>query len=289
MAVLKPLRGGYYLWEYVPSVPAAVIFAVLFLLTTAFVFYRMIRTRTWFSTPFVIGGICTAPPRPLLKKNSGLYPLTKAVEIIGYAARVPCHFGTDQLPVFILQSVLILVAPALFAASVYMTLGRVIQHTPGGEARAVIPARWLTVLFVCGDVFSFLVQASGAGLAAMKNITPGLSDHIIVAGLVLQIVMFGFFVATGVVWDMRMRRGAGVQGYKTGWSRHMAMMYSVSALVLVRSVFRVVEYVMGKDGYLLQHEWASYVFDGVLMVVAVAVYGWLYPVLGKRMSTEIEL
>lgn len=61
---------------------------------------------------------------------------------------------------YIQQSVLILVAPALFAASMYMELGRIIRLTDGA-AHSVVSLRWLTKIFVCGDVFSFLMQASG--------------------------------------------------------------------------------------------------------------------------------
>ena len=43
---------------YEPSMAAAVIFIVLFLLTSTLHGYQMIRTRTWFMIPFFIGSIC---------------------------------------------------------------------------------------------------------------------------------------------------------------------------------------------------------------------------------------
>ena len=59
-----------------------------------------------------------------------------------------------------MQTLLLLVAPALFTASIYMVLGRLILLTDG-EAFAPIRARWLTKIFVCGDTLSFLVQGGG--------------------------------------------------------------------------------------------------------------------------------
>ena len=41
-----------------------------------------------------------------------------------------------------------------------MVLGRLIRFTEG-ENLAPIKARWLTKIFVCGDVLSFLVQSGG--------------------------------------------------------------------------------------------------------------------------------
>jgi hypothetical protein len=59
MAVLESIGGGgYYLWRYLPSVPAAVIFVLLFLGLTGLILWRMFKTRTWFCIPFAIGGIC---------------------------------------------------------------------------------------------------------------------------------------------------------------------------------------------------------------------------------------
>lgn len=60
MAKLEPLRSGYYLWHYVPSIGAAVIFLLLFLALTALVSWRMYKTKTWFCVSFAIGGFCTS-------------------------------------------------------------------------------------------------------------------------------------------------------------------------------------------------------------------------------------
>jgi len=59
-----------------------------------------------------------------------------------------------------MQSVLLLVAPALFAASIYMELGRIVLMVDG-ERSLFIRRTWLTKLFVAGDVLSFLMQSSG--------------------------------------------------------------------------------------------------------------------------------
>lgn len=59
MVQLKPYGdSNYYLWEYLPSRPAAIVFVVLFTLATGYVIWQAIRTRTRFSIPFIIGGFC---------------------------------------------------------------------------------------------------------------------------------------------------------------------------------------------------------------------------------------
>lgn len=44
-------------YYYTPSAAAAAIFIVLFGLSTLLHFYQLVRTRTWFMIPFLIGGI----------------------------------------------------------------------------------------------------------------------------------------------------------------------------------------------------------------------------------------
>jgi hypothetical protein len=82
------------------------------------------------------------------------------VECTGYVGRALAHSNEYSLGIYIMQTLLLLVAPALFAASIYMVLGRLILLT-NGEAFAPIRARWLTKIFVCGDILSFLVQSGG--------------------------------------------------------------------------------------------------------------------------------
>ena len=53
-----------------------------------------------------------------------------------------------------------LVAPALFAATIYMELGRIVTLVDG-DSYTLIRKKWLTKMFVCGDVLSFMVQSAG--------------------------------------------------------------------------------------------------------------------------------
>lgn len=59
MAELETYKG-YYLWRYVPSLAAAVIFLILFLAATLFHTWKIWKTRTMFCIVFAIGGLCTA-------------------------------------------------------------------------------------------------------------------------------------------------------------------------------------------------------------------------------------
>lgn len=84
------------------------------------------------------------------------------VQVVGYSARAVNAAETpdwSQIP-FIIQTLGPLLAPALYAASIYMLLGRIIGSLRA-EHLSFIPVRWLTKIFVFGDVLSFAFQCIG--------------------------------------------------------------------------------------------------------------------------------
>jgi len=84
------------------------------------------------------------------------------VELIGYAGRAySAHEAPDfTLTPYIAQSLLLLLGPSFFAASIYMILGRIIRLT-GGDTHSLIRPKRLTKIFVLGDVLSFFIQSGG--------------------------------------------------------------------------------------------------------------------------------
>jgi hypothetical protein len=61
------------------------------------------------------------------------------------------------------------------------------------------------------------------------------------------------------------------------WKRHLYNLYIASGLIIVRSVFRIAEYIQGNAGYLLSHEVFLYVFDAVLMLVVMVLFNCVHP------------
>lgn len=125
MAALET-HNGFYLWKYVPSIAAAGIFAALFIMATFAHFWRIHTTKSKFCMPFAIGCFCKSE----FNTQSSLTNRA-TVEFVGYCARASAHSKTGKLMPYIIQNLLILVAPALFAASIYMTLGRIMRAVKG--------------------------------------------------------------------------------------------------------------------------------------------------------------
>jgi hypothetical protein len=104
-------------------------------------------------------------------------------------------------------------------------------------------------------------------------------QHIITGGLVLQLLAFGFFVAVALVFHVRINKSstADASSRSIPWRKHIYTLYAASVLIVVRSVFRVIEFVQGNDGYIMQHEIFFYLFDAVLMLAVMVLFNLIHP------------
>jgi hypothetical protein len=162
-------------------------------------------------------------------------------------------------------------------------LGRTVRAVHG-EALSPIRSTWLTKIFVTGDVSCFLIQCLGGGMLAGAKDDKKKSDLgklIILAGLVLQFIMFGVFLIVTFIFKKRLTRQptATSKRPEMQWLTMIHVLYVVSLLIMLRNLFRVIEYAAGKDGYLLTHEWPMYLFDAFLMLAVVSVLLYWFPTL----------
>ncbi|KAH7131729.1 RTA1 like protein-domain-containing protein [Dactylonectria estremocensis] len=248
-------------YKYHPSTVVAAIVTALFGLSSAFHLFQLLRKRTWYFIPFFCGCL---------------------LEAIGYGARSINASKTPNwtLVVYIIETLFILLAPALLAASIYMVLGRIVQLLDAGHL-SWVPPRWLTKLFVAGDVLSFVTQLAGGGILASADDKKmnDLGKYVILVGLAIQIVFFGFFFVVTIAFHQRIRQEPTPASTDPDvpWRSYIFVLYTVSTLILVRSVFRVIEYAMGKDGVLMSNEVFIYLFDALLIFICVAFFNIRHP------------
>lgn len=103
---------------------------------------------------------------------------------------------------------------------------------------------------------------------------------VIIAGLFVQLAFFGFFMIVAVAFHWKLVRQPTMASGSRGtfpWRKHMYTMYGASFLIMVRSVFRAVEYLQGFDGYLLSHEAYLYGLDATLMLAVMILFNVVHP------------
>jgi hypothetical protein len=101
----------------------------------------------------------------------------------------------------------------------------------------------------------------------------------IVAGLILQILFFGYFMIISILVWTRLTKAPTTESKskEITWVLHMSVLVATSLMIFIRSIFRTIEYVQGPNGYLLSHEMYLYVFDAALMAIVVIVFNIVHP------------
>ncbi|KNZ55066.1 hypothetical protein VP01_2778g4 [Puccinia sorghi] len=203
-----------------------------------------------------------------------------AVECIGFVGRAllanPAHRW--QLGLYIMETLLLLLAPTFFAGSIYMTFTRILRLT-NGQKHCLLPATWLTKIFVSADAISFLLQAAGGGVYASAN-TMEQADrgrNLMIAGLALQLVTFCAFMMLAIVFYIRMKQKPTMSSetLNTTWKGHLIMLVTACCLIVVRSTFRLAKYVGA--GPLMEKQIFTILLDSVLMFLCMLLFNLFHP------------
>ncbi|CAG5182889.1 uncharacterized protein ALTATR162_LOCUS10385 [Alternaria atra] len=251
-------EADFDLYPYTPSGPAGYAFLVLFAIGGFTHLIMLIPLRSWFFIPFVLG--CVG-------------------EAAGYYGRAWSSSNIRNGSPYLIQLMLILAAAPLLAATIYMTLGRLIRALDATH-HAVLNPRWTTKIYVVIDIGSFVCQIMGSAMQTSGDpdgVKQG--NTIVIAGLGTQLVAFAFFILMAVVFHRRLNNEPTSTSLRTHvkWQRYMWALYSVSMLVVVRSIFRLAEFVEGPESKVYQTEAYLYIFDAALMFGVVATMAILHP------------
>ena len=112
-------------------------------------------------------------------------------------------------------------------------------------------------------------------MASSKTMTTG--KTLVVTGLCLQVVFFGFFVICGGRFHQRILQSPTLASTNTSWKKYIYTLYAASIIILIRSVFRVVLFAESNDGFLMRNEVFLYIFDSVLMLSVVVLFNIVHP------------
>ncbi|KAJ5492814.1 protein RTM1 [Penicillium diatomitis] len=115
---------------------------------------------------------------------------------------------------------------------------------------------------------------AGDSLSAVHN-----GEEIVIAGLVIQIFFFGLFIITCALFHKRVRKFPTARSLELSrtWRKYLHILYTANLLIVIRSIFRLIEYAMGNNGYILRYEVFLYVFDGLLMLLVMVLFNVVHP------------
>lgn len=102
---------------------------------------------------------------------------------------------------------------------------------------------------------------------------------IIIIGLAIQIYFFGFFITVLHVFHRRIINSPTQRSLSAvaPWRRFILVLYAASGLIMIRSVFRIAEYITGTNGKLQSSEIYIYAFDASMVFITTVLFNVLHP------------
>lgn len=195
-------------------------------------------------------------------------------ETFGYYGRAWSHESRFEISSWALQEMLILCAPPLVAATVYMVLGRIIRSF-GAEHLSSMRVKWLTFVFVMNDVLCFCTQLGGAGVQVTGDEQiMKIGKKVVLAGLIFSLVVFAFFIYIAAKFHRRLQqRPTPILNHYPDlpWQRYMWAIYVSCVALMVRNLMRTIQFGAGQKTDVNTKEVYIYVFDGFLMFFAMLV------------------
>ncbi|KAF4951280.1 hypothetical protein FGADI_7593 [Fusarium gaditjirri] len=125
----------------------------------------------------------------------------------------------------------------------------------------------MTKVFLAGDITSIALEAvDGGKFVKFDNADNETTvESIVIAGIMVQLVFFTLFMAMALSFHFLFLKRSLIQPY--GWQKFLVVITVASALILVRSLFRMIEYVEGRDGELQSKEVYLYFLDAIPMAI----------------------
>ncbi|KAL2151596.1 hypothetical protein VTH82DRAFT_6694 [Thermothelomyces myriococcoides] len=255
-------------WFYAPNKGAPVFFAFAFAVSGIHHLYCCVHYRCW--------------------RMTGIYVFCCVLFTAGFIAREIGAFDYGDLITLIVSTCLIYAAPPLLELANYHVLGRILYYVP--YRSPIHPGRVLTTFAFISAVVEAL---NGNGVAYSVNQSLPASKQemgrsLLKASLVMQLGVLACFVLLACTFHRRCARdGPRNQNLFAA----LYTLYGSTALLSVRTIFRVVEYwtISQHDFWnpgeadlndfspMLRYEWFFWVFEASLMLINTVLINVRHP------------
>ncbi|KAK6593337.1 rta1 domain-containing protein [Botrytis cinerea] len=219
------------------------------------------------------------------------------LEITGYLDRIKMHYDPFcfesildvRLPVITTcYLICVTIAPVFFTASIHMTYSRIILHY--APHLSSFTPKAISITFMAADWIALILQAAGGAIADTAATEAGMKSgtDILVAGLSFQVL--GLIVFMIVVVDYTLKvSGERTRRQAANWATGLTV---ATVLILIRSIFRVVELAKGFQSKLANEEVPFMILEGAVMILATTIMTIFHPGLiikGKWKESGWEL
>ncbi|KAH7870545.1 RTA1 like protein-domain-containing protein [Lentinula edodes] len=225
--------------------------------------------------------------------------LAGLVEILGWSGRLWSNQNLPNSTVFTVQITCTIMGPTPLLAANFIILAGVItvEYYPGHWYSALTDpltiSNFKTQSYSSHDFIALAVQGGGGGIASAAKDTAdtvNLGSHIMLSGIVFQLVVIICYVVLAIEFFWRYSRGRPVcsgsgvvskPSTKFAVDKHDRLM--IYALILytsclfIRAIYRTIELTDGFHGKIIETQWLFNIFDGAMIVLAMYAFNVAHP------------
>ena len=253
-------------YNYYPSFAAALIFTILFGITTLLHIYQAFTHKKLRLCWTLIMGTTW--------------------ELAGFIIRTLGTKNQQNAAMATVSQILVLLAPLWINAFDYMLLGRMVYFFVPEQKIWWVKGIKIAKIFVWLDVLSFLTQLGGGVLIqpGTSLSTQMLGIHLYMGGIGLQQFCILIFLCIAIkfhlVMNQREREPQVIDDKPRNWRTLHYILYASLALITTRIIFRLVEFASGLDptkNPIPFHEAYFMCLDALPMFIAIALMNVVHP------------
>ncbi|PWY98612.1 LOW QUALITY PROTEIN: hypothetical protein BCV70DRAFT_227931 [Testicularia cyperi] len=288
--------------KYQPSSGGNYAFGVVYAIFTVVIFFYVFRKKDWWSLCLPIGTFFSAIGyfiRPSMNPDS--VALSTYIAQTAFVVISPVAFLAFN---YLLYGRLILAVDQDFGNQTELE-GQALTASQritmikkaGGPKReksrfSLIPPRIVARVFIWSDITTFIIQLGAGGLQASGGKgNPRLvqiGGQLFLAGVTLQGISYILFTTLVTYTTLKVFADSNkITPLGTSSRRFLGLsppifglvsgLYFSSLFVIIRSVYRIIEFAQGYDGYLVSHEIYLFVLDAAPLVLAVGIWVVMWP------------
>ncbi|KAJ6472538.1 RTA1 like protein-domain-containing protein [Mycena sanguinolenta] len=204
----------------------------------------------------------------------------------------------DSEGLFIAMNEATLLAPCLFYIVTYILFARLLSTFEREVVEQCLPVRasLMTSMFVSTTLVLTAIQAAGVGITAVHGSTvDNVGSKLALLAIGFEFFFVELFMLVLFIFRRRMLRSFPelwvhndaprftLWGRKPiAWQLVFYILAGTSTVLLLRSVYRIIEFSLGQRGYLAQHEAFLYCLDALPLWLAMSVYCVVWPTRALR-------
>lgn len=256
-------------YNYVPTEWICIAFLAVFGLSTFIHIVQAVRSRLWWLFPTAV--------------------FCGILELAGWSARLWSSQNPFIKRPFVIQAVALVVAPTPLVAANFILLGRIIRRL--GPQYSRLTTTQYSAIFLSCDIIAIFVQGMGGGIAASSKSKKrtNFGTDIALGGTTFQLVAIFVYCALAAEFLVRYTRDQpvrqsfpslekGIRGTMGKRLRRMLQAMAImTILIIIRTIYRLIEFKDGFHGKVISTQWLFNVFDGVMIVLAMFILNIFHP------------